>query len=501
MDPGAVLLALLGSPNLSSRHGVFHQYDSTVGADTVAGPGRGAAVLRVKGTTKALVATTDGNAAVGALDPWLGAALSRRRGDAQRLDHRRAAARRDELPQLRRPDPARGVLAAAARAFAAWPTRAWPSVCRSPAATSRSTTSRRPAPIAPTPEIGVVGLLDDVATLVGPAFDAVHDAILLVGEADARASPARAYAALAGATAEDDAARRSTSPREARAPGVHPRGDRARARRVRAGRLGRRARRRARGVRDLGRPRRVVRLARRRTRRRSTCSARARRASSSAAGPGSRRRSTLLARQHGLPVEPIGSVGRRPAVIELAGPAPPAPPRNAAAGVADALEVPVARPSARLGARPRPRPRLGGLTPMCGVFGRRAVRRRAAGADRGRGHRRPRAVRAPAPRPGVGRSGRQRRRAADALQGPRDDQHRPRRASPAEPARPARDRPLPLLDDRLDDLGERPADATASGRAGRSPSATTATWSTPATCSTSSRAAAPGSRRRPTRSS
>ena len=76
MDPGAVLLALLGSANLASRHPVFHQYDSTVGADTVAGPGRGAAVLRVKGTTKALVATTDGNQGVGSTDPWLGAALS-----------------------------------------------------------------------------------------------------------------------------------------------------------------------------------------------------------------------------------------------------------------------------------------------------------------------------------------------------------------------------------------------------------------------------------------
>ena len=64
----------LGQP--SSRHSVFTQYDSTVGADTVAGPGRGAAVLRVKGTTKGLVATTDGNQSVGAFDPWLGAALS-----------------------------------------------------------------------------------------------------------------------------------------------------------------------------------------------------------------------------------------------------------------------------------------------------------------------------------------------------------------------------------------------------------------------------------------
>ena len=36
----------------------------------------------------------------------------RRRGHPQRVDHRRPAARRDELPQLRRPDPAGGVLAA-----------------------------------------------------------------------------------------------------------------------------------------------------------------------------------------------------------------------------------------------------------------------------------------------------------------------------------------------------------------------------------------------------
>src|SRR4029078_4363109 len=75
-DRGAVLQALLGSANLSSRRPVFEQYDSTVQANTVAGPGHRAAVIRIKGTTKALVASTDANHAVGALDPWLGAALS-----------------------------------------------------------------------------------------------------------------------------------------------------------------------------------------------------------------------------------------------------------------------------------------------------------------------------------------------------------------------------------------------------------------------------------------
>ena len=64
------------------------------------------------------------------------------------------------------------------------------------------------------------------------------------------------------------------------------------------------------------------------------------------------------------------------------------------------------------------------------------------------------------------------------------DQPGPRRAAAAEPARPARDRPLPLLDDRLDGLGERPADLPPAARGGRSRSATTATSSTPASCST-----------------
>ena len=68
----------------------------------------------------------------------------------------------------------------------------------------------------------------------------------------------------------------------------------------------------------------------------------------------------------------------------------------------------------------------------------------------------------------------------------------PRRAAAAVAPRRPRDRPLPLLDDRLDGLGERPAHVPARARAGRSPSATTATSSTPASCS----ALLPGGRAR-----
>ena len=56
--------------------------------------------------------------------------------------------------------------------------------------------------IAPTPEIGVVGLLDDVATRVGPAFVAEGDTIVLVGEATPGLAGS-AYATLAGVASED----------------------------------------------------------------------------------------------------------------------------------------------------------------------------------------------------------------------------------------------------------------------------------------------------------
>src|SRR5256886_17685475 len=61
-DPGATLLRLLASPNLSSRRGVFRRYDHRVRDATVVAPGGGAAMLRVKGTRPAVSVPTDSNA-------------------------------------------------------------------------------------------------------------------------------------------------------------------------------------------------------------------------------------------------------------------------------------------------------------------------------------------------------------------------------------------------------------------------------------------------------
>jgi phosphoribosylformylglycinamidine synthase len=58
-DPGEALLELMGGPNLCSRAWVWRQYDQSVMADTVTGPGSDAAVVRIHGTGKAVALTAD----------------------------------------------------------------------------------------------------------------------------------------------------------------------------------------------------------------------------------------------------------------------------------------------------------------------------------------------------------------------------------------------------------------------------------------------------------
>ena len=80
-SPDDTLLALLGSHDLCSREDVYRTYDTMVGANTVAGPGSDAAVLRVRDasdreTGKYLALTTDGNGRLTWLDPFNGGALA-----------------------------------------------------------------------------------------------------------------------------------------------------------------------------------------------------------------------------------------------------------------------------------------------------------------------------------------------------------------------------------------------------------------------------------------
>ena len=58
-DAGDALLKLIGGPNLASRRWIWEQYDHLVRGDTIAGPGGDAAVVRVGDGPKGLAMTSD----------------------------------------------------------------------------------------------------------------------------------------------------------------------------------------------------------------------------------------------------------------------------------------------------------------------------------------------------------------------------------------------------------------------------------------------------------
>jgi phosphoribosylformylglycinamidine synthase II len=75
-DYNAVLLKVLGHPNVRSRRTIFTQYDHQVGTDSVVLPGSDAAVMRIKGTDLGLAATADGRGRHCYLDPRGGGAAT-----------------------------------------------------------------------------------------------------------------------------------------------------------------------------------------------------------------------------------------------------------------------------------------------------------------------------------------------------------------------------------------------------------------------------------------
>jgi len=75
-DLNKVLLDILASPNICSKRWVYEQYDHMVQTNTVVLPGSDAAVLRIKGTRKAVALTADGNGRYCYLDPYTGAQIA-----------------------------------------------------------------------------------------------------------------------------------------------------------------------------------------------------------------------------------------------------------------------------------------------------------------------------------------------------------------------------------------------------------------------------------------
>ena len=75
-DWADLLARLLASPNLASRRWIYEQYDHLVGLNTVIRPGGDAAVLRLPGTARGLALTFDCNSRYVYLNPRLGGAIA-----------------------------------------------------------------------------------------------------------------------------------------------------------------------------------------------------------------------------------------------------------------------------------------------------------------------------------------------------------------------------------------------------------------------------------------
>ena len=196
-DLGSALLRLLGSPNICGRAPVFRRYDHTVQANTVIEPGFGAAVVRVRGTGKALALTTDCNPRYCAADPRRGAEIAV--AEAARNLACRGAEPIAATDCLNFGNPERPVvtwqlaeaidgLAAACRALEV------PIVSGNVSLYNETSG----AAIAPTPIVGMVGLIEDRARVVGSGFRSAGDVVLLLGPVGAELGCSE-YLALSGA--------------------------------------------------------------------------------------------------------------------------------------------------------------------------------------------------------------------------------------------------------------------------------------------------------------
>jgi len=182
-----VLLGLLASPNICSRHWIWEQYDHQVMLNTVVLPGSDAAVIRIgdtgrgEMTNRAIAASSDCNGRYCYLDPYVGAQIAFAEAARNVACSGGVPAAITDCLNFGSPEKpevfwtfkeaVRG-LADACRAFGV------PVISGNVSFYNESFGS----PIYPTPTVGLVGLLDDVDQHCTSSFKDEGDVIVLVGE-------------------------------------------------------------------------------------------------------------------------------------------------------------------------------------------------------------------------------------------------------------------------------------------------------------------------------
>ena len=172
---------LLGSPNIACKRWVYHQYDTTVRTATAVRPGGDAGVIRIRGTDKAVAATTDCNGRFVYLEPRTGAMIAV--AEAARNLVCVGAVPTAITNNLNFGNPLkahiyyqfREAVLGMKEACEAFET----PVTGGNVSFYNETDGRA---IYPTPVIGMVGVIDDASKIVGHTFRTEGDDIVLLGE-------------------------------------------------------------------------------------------------------------------------------------------------------------------------------------------------------------------------------------------------------------------------------------------------------------------------------
>jgi phosphoribosylformylglycinamidine synthase len=199
-DAAWTLRELLASPTIASKAWVYRQYDTSVRTNTVVGPGGDAAVLRLRGTRKAIAVKTDCNGRYVYLEPRTGgrtAVAEAARNVACTGARPMAITNCLNFGNPKRPEvffqfrEAVGGMADACTALGTPVTGGNVSLYNeSPAGA-----------VHPTPVIGMVGLIEDIDHVTRATFRTPGDAIVLLGDPTPELGASEYLARIHGVTA------------------------------------------------------------------------------------------------------------------------------------------------------------------------------------------------------------------------------------------------------------------------------------------------------------
>jgi phosphoribosylformylglycinamidine synthase II len=178
----AVLLEMIGHIDLASRRWIYEQYDSQVMADTVAGPGGDAALVRVHGSRRGLALTTDCTPRYVESDPKTGGmqAVAEAYRNISAVGATPLAITNNlNFGNPEKPEIMTQLVQSVIGMGDAARHLNTPVVSGNVSLYNETDGTA----IQPCPVIGMVGVIDDVATASGNAFTAAGETIFIVGQA------------------------------------------------------------------------------------------------------------------------------------------------------------------------------------------------------------------------------------------------------------------------------------------------------------------------------